>query len=320
MADRRGEPTGVAAVVVSYEPDLETFLPSLAATAAQVDRVLVVDNGSSNQARLAVELARMPTVVAILQSDNLGIATALNAGVRRLAEDGRHAWLLTLDQDTVLHERAVETVLDAFAGLDAAVQRRCGVVALAYPGDGSPRSGVHRPGRRSRFGEVGGGFRERRLLITSGNLVRRQVAETVPYEDELFVDQVDTAFSLAVRARGWSLLEYATALMDHRVGQLVEADGKLWRYEPGQRLYYIVRNSTALLLRSQLPPGVYVTQTAGWARAYAHVNGMRALPRLAAITLLGVVDGVAHRMGRRSYPVLAEPRRRRGRPVSAPGA
>lgn len=315
-----GERTGVAAIVVSYEPELPAFVASVANTAAQVDRVVVVDNGSSNQAGVAAELAELAKVEVLLQEDNLGIATALNNGVRRLSENGLHAWVLTLDQDTVLREGAVATVLDAFGRLDEAVKRRCGVVALAYRPvrDGH---GIRRwLGRRSATSDVGGGFRERRLLITSGNLVRREVAESVPYEGELFIDQVDSAFSLAVRARGWSLLDFPMLLMDHQVGQLFEAGGRVWRYQPGQRLYYIARNSTELVLRAHLPLGVYLMQLAVWMRAYLHVNGLRALPRLTTIVVVGLFDGATRRLGRRSYGILAEPARRRGRALSAADA
>jgi rhamnosyltransferase len=303
-------PTGVAAVVVTYEPELPRFLAALAVTLAQVDRVVVVDNGSREQDRLAAQLAGVQGVETVLLADNLGVAAALNHGVRRLAA-GEHDFVLTLDQDTVLHEGAVATVLGAFNKLDATERGRCGVLAMAHR---PPRRwpSIADPGSWAGSGvEEGEGFRRRRLLITSGNLVRRVVAETVPYEESLFVDQVDFAFSLAVRAHGWSLLEYTTVLMDHPVGQLLEAGGRTWRYEHGQRLYYIVRNSTWLVLRSRLPASVYVMQLATWARAYLHVNGSMALPRLAAVVALGLADGVRGRLGRRSYALLAEPARRR---------
>jgi rhamnosyltransferase len=151
------------------------------------------------------------------------------------------------------------------------------------------------------------------LLITSGNLVRREVAETIPYEEPLFIDQVDYAFCAAVRSRGWRILECTDVLMDHQIGKSVEAAG-VRRYETGQRLYYIVRNSTFLVLRRRLPASVYLAQLVSWGWAYAVVNGLSAVPREMAILVAGLADGILRRLGQRRYWFLAEPRKRRAEP------
>jgi len=152
------------------------------------------------------------------------------------------------------------------------------------------------------------------LLITSGNLVRREVAEAIPYEESLFIDQVDYAFCATVRSRGWRILECTDVLMDHQIGKAVETAGMVRRYETGQRLYYIVRNSTFLVLRRQLPASVYLAQLVSWGWAYAVVNGLSAAPREMAIILAGLGDGILRRLGQRRYWFLAEPGECRAEP------
>jgi GT2 family glycosyltransferase len=128
------------------------------------------------------------------------------------------------------------------------------------------------------------------------------------------MDQVDHAFCATVRSHGWSVLEYADVLMDHQIGKSVEVRGRVRLYETGQRLYYIVRNSTFLVLRRRLPASVYVAQLLTHSWTYAVVNGPAAAPREMAIILAGLGDGVLRRLGQRHYWFLAEPGEGRCKP------
>jgi hypothetical protein len=99
--------------------------------------------------------------------------------------------------------------------------------------------------------------------------------------------------------------------MNHQIGKTVEVRGTIRHYEPGQRLYYIVRNSTSLLLRRQLPTRFYIIQLLSWCGAYAVANGLLAAPRELVIILAGLWDGILKRLGQRQYRFLAEPKARR---------
>jgi rhamnosyltransferase len=304
----------VTAVVVTHEPDVDALVITLLETSRQVSRTVVVDNGSQSQVELIRRLESLPGVALIRLDRNRGIAAALNLGVRRLAAEGHdHTWVLTLDQDTLLHPGAVDSLLGSLDLLDASTRDECGVVGLRHKPVEVPRGPWRWAERHVRVRDLGHRLRERRLLITSGNLVRREVAETIPYEEPLFIDQVDYAFCAAVRSRGWRILECTDVLMDHQIGKSVEAAG-VRRYETGQRLYYIVRNSTFLVLRRRLPASVYLAQLVSWGWAYAVVNGLSAVPREMAILVAGLADGILRRLGQRRYWFLAEPRKRRAEP------
>ena len=305
----------VAAVVVTHEPDIDALVSALLETSRQAIGIVVVDNGSQSQVRLMHHLEPLAGVVLVRLDENRGIAAALNLGVRRLAAEGYgHSWVLTLDQDTVLHPGAINTLLGSLELLDASTREDCAVVGLRHKPVKVPRGPWRWVVRDHRDRDLGHGFRERRFLITSGNLVRREVAEAVPYEEKLFMDQVDHAFCATVRTRGWSVLEYSGVLMDHEMGKSVEVRGTVRQYETGQRLYYIARNSTFLVLRRQLPVSAYAAQLLSWSWAYAAVNGPSAVPREMAILLAGLGDGILRRLGQRRYWFLAEPGERRGAP------
>jgi rhamnosyltransferase len=302
----------VAAVIVAYNPDIDVLVRVLVETSRQVSRIVVVDNGS--RSRLAGLLGPLQDVTIVRTEENRGIAAALNLGVRRLAAEGHdHAWVLTLDQDTLLHPGAVNSLLGSLGLLDADTRDECGVVGLRHKPVVVPRGPWRWAEHRCQVRDLGNGLRERRLLITSGNLVRREVAETIPYEEPLFMDQVDYAFCATVRSRGWRVLEYTSTLMNHEVGKSVVVRGMARRYETGQRLYYIVRNSTLLLQRRQLPLSVYVAQLLSWTWSYLIVNGPSAVPRESAILLAGLFDGILRRLGQRQYWFLAEPGKHRKR-------
>jgi rhamnosyltransferase len=301
----------VAAVVVTHDPDIDALVRTLLETSRQVSRIVVVDNASKSQLNLQQALETLPDVAFVGLDENHGIASALNHGVRELTVRGYdYSWLLTLDQDTSLHPRAICIVLSSLDLIDVRTRQECGIVGLRYEAVELPRGFTRWTEPSRHVHALGHGLREKRLLITSGNLVRRQVAEAIQYEESFFMDQVDHAFCASVRSHGWRVLEYDTVLMNHQIGKPVEVRGMLRQYEPGQRLYYIVRNSTSLLLHRQLPARFYIVQLLSWSGAYALVNGLLAIPRELMIVLAGLWDGILGRLGQRQYRFLAEPRAR----------
>ena len=89
----------VCAIVVTYHPDRD-IADRLERILAQVDATFVVDNGSSDaELRMLRDAAAGRAVTLLCNHENLGVATALNVGVRRALADG-FTWALLLDQDT----------------------------------------------------------------------------------------------------------------------------------------------------------------------------------------------------------------------------
>ena len=90
----------VWAVVVTYQPDLETLAVLLRAMVQQVDGIVVVDNGSgaSALAWLAAYHTEVPFIVIPLL-DNKGIALAQNVGINRAKVEGA-SYVILSDQDS----------------------------------------------------------------------------------------------------------------------------------------------------------------------------------------------------------------------------
>jgi rhamnosyltransferase len=107
-------PSQIIAVVPVYNPDA-SFLARLKTLTAQVEGVIVVDDGSFIPFKLTDDY--IPARVALVSQSNQGIAAAINTGIRC----ARQRWpkldyVLTLDQDSHLEKSYVEEALRIFEG------------------------------------------------------------------------------------------------------------------------------------------------------------------------------------------------------------
>lgn len=292
----------VISIVVTYNPDLALFRTALDHLLRQVTCVLIVDNGSTNNLDLKSLLAPIAAPIEVIDLErNYGIAYALNCGIGR-AMLQHPTWILTTDQDTIIHDGAIADVLHAHAQLDSLLKYSCALVSLR---DASERRANGRVDWLTSYCERintvndHGEFLEKRMVITSGNLIRPSVFKYVSFNSELFIDQVDFDFCASLRNKGFRILEYKPGRMDHRVGGEVRILGKLRSYEEGQRLYYIIRNGSYLASRRRLSIRFYLAQTVIWCVAYVFANGWLSVFNCGAITVRAVIDGVLARLGQR---------------------
>jgi len=229
----------VCAVVVTYFPEA-ACAENLAPIAAQVGRLVIVDNGSSEVSLRPVEAeaGRLGATVIHLGA-NMGIARALNVGLEFAAREG-FRWLATFDQDS----RASPGMVAAMFTALAAYPERERVVLIA-PLHVDRRLGV-RIGER-RFEGSGEGWRLVRSAMTSGNLVDVRIAQSIGgYDDSLFIDYVDHEFCLRARRHGYRVLEATSAKLGHSLGRLEMRRLGPWHikvtnYAPVRR-YYMSRN------------------------------------------------------------------------------
>lgn len=238
--------SGVLAVVVTYNPG-PGLLQNLQALGSQIERVLVVDNGSTDID--AVRTAAAEAGCALEENGrNLGIAAALNRGVARALETGVD-WLATFDQDSFLPEHAIRELL----ALHASHPRRAeiGLVAPAHRDRGT-QGDYHLPmdiiAQTARW-------RLLRCTITSGSLIRREVLDEIGgFEERLFIDSVDHEFCMRMRKRGWLVVEHRGVVMPHSIGastqhRLLGLRIVCTHHSPTRR-YYITRNLLEVAIRN----------------------------------------------------------------------
>jgi rhamnosyltransferase len=233
----------ICTVVVTYHPDggfparLDRVIPQTAA-------VIVVDNGSASGALdMLRALAARPGIEVVFNGENLGIASALNIGVRRAAAHGC-TWALLLDQDTLIDEDMVERLWAAQAAVGDG--KAPAVVGSRF------RDTHGRAAESLRLEGEGESWVEVESVITSGSLLSLAAYRIVgPFRDEFFIDYVDTEYCFRARAAGYRVIETRQPLMAHTVGAPSAHQlpwGTKWTTNhSAERRYYIARNNTVLL-------------------------------------------------------------------------
>lgn len=242
----------VMAVIVTYQADarlLQGLLDDLAEQALAA--VVVVDNGSPSWPELC---CRLPMQVQRL-ARNRGLAHAQNQGLRLACAAGA-SHVLLLDQDSRPAHGMVAALLRAAALAQQTGQR----VAAFGPCVTDPRGQCEGFVRfaSGRYRAVPAVAEECvvpcDMLIASGSLIDVDALNQVgEMRDDLFIDKVDTDWSLRAAAGGYALWGVPDAVLHHRLGErLVRLWFGRWRELPQHqafRYYYMVRNS--LLLQRQ---------------------------------------------------------------------
>jgi len=223
----------VLALIITYEAPAE-LASSLPRVADQVERVVVVDDGSQFRRISDLGVAEIHHLPA-----NGGIAAALNYGMRRCAALGA-THVLTLDQDTRIPQGYVSNLLTFWdqatsAGLEPAVMGARWFGVHTYPG--------HKIGSLIKVDEV----------VQSGTLFCLNDLRMIGFFDEsLVIDGVDADVCLKISASGKSVLAAPLAI-DHPIGETRHM--KLCGHtvastnHPPFRRYYIVRNRLRLVGR-----------------------------------------------------------------------
>jgi rhamnosyltransferase len=239
MSDRPTSET-TAGVVVTYDPD-DGVRDRVAAMAAQVARVLVVDNASRPRgAAIVGALASLAKVELLRNERNLGVATALNQGAA-WARGRSSDWLLLADHDTELAPDALATLEAAWSAYPA--PSRIAVIGanfvdpnidrLQYPldrGDDLPWS-------------------EQPAVISAGSLLSLAAFERIgPFRDDFFIDHVDHEYCLRARREGFAVLATRRPVMRHTVGRgRRHRLGIITHDHSPERWYYMLRNEVALV-------------------------------------------------------------------------
>ena len=176
----------VAAIIVSYNPDSNLF-DSINLLLNQVEKVIIVDNGSKEKYVKYIKSINEDKIEIILNKENLGIATALNIGVRKALENG-YEWILTMDQDSKASPDMVKKMFNVYNSINR--EERKDILSI-FPNFVDERiQSIEENSNMNSYEYVDAD-------ITSGNLLRKEVFEKVGFfDDSLFIDLVDTDFCM----------------------------------------------------------------------------------------------------------------------------
>jgi rhamnosyltransferase len=220
----------VAAVVILYNPELKV-LDNIDSYIDQVDKLFVVDNSDNVNDTLKEKIHNLDKSEYLSNQTNIGIAAALNIGVKKAIEED-FEYLLTMDQDSKASPSMVSTMMECFSQ-----DSKIAIVApvLSHP---EGRNIVHQPVKAC----------EQVITAwTSGNLVDLNVFKsTGGFKEDLFIDYVDHEFCLRLNKMGFKIYICNKKTLKHSLGKIEEVNLLFRKVYPTNhsalRLYYRTRN------------------------------------------------------------------------------
>jgi rhamnosyltransferase len=252
----------LAAIIVTYNPDIALLASQFRQLPKDAIKVFV-DNASTMELLRGVQqlAAGRDDVQLIENQNNLGLASAINQGVRRVQDVSSSChYLILLDQDTEPGAGGIEALLAEFQQLSK-IHPRLGCVG--------PRLVDVKTGLDHGFHQMRGWRWIRRHVKTgeplpvaningSGALMPLSVFQTLGGLNEaFFIDHVDTDWSFRVLASGYELYGVPEVTFQHRMGatslRFWLFGWRVWPYRSPSRHYYLFRNTVRLLRMPQVP-------------------------------------------------------------------
>lgn len=267
----------------------------LSETRAQVQRMVVVDNGSEPEEVASLRQGASQLGFELIENgENLGVAEALNLGVAWAKERG-FSWVVLFDQDSRITEGYLVAMLETWE-----MHPHREKVASLHPRHVDPGAAVEPVLKRA---PDGGPV----VSMTSGALMPAWIFDRIGYfASEYFIDDVDTEYCMRIRAAGYIIADTRDAVLLHWVGQSSYASLLGFRFRPSHhnavRRYYMSRNRVALVRKYiRVFPGWMLQAMYAAAKDTAKVMlGEQDRVRKFRNVLLGVWDGFTGRMGKRT--------------------
>lgn len=255
----------IAAIILTYRADQSILRQAVASLCPQVDRILIVDNGTRWDAGALLDVLAegdKEKIEFIWLETNLGVGAGHNRGIQRARVSG-FTHVLILDHDSVPRPDMVRHLVAAIDQLD---DRGIRVAAVGpryvdrYTGRmaGFVRLGRWRPTRVYCGGAQSAQVLETDFIISSGSLIPMSVLDRVGEMNEgFFIDHVDTEWILRAKARGYRSFGVCDAVMDHSIGNTTfQLWFGRWRNAPvhsPERDYYLFRNSISMYRMPHAP-------------------------------------------------------------------
>ncbi|WP_281633897.1 glycosyltransferase [Flavobacterium luteolum] len=174
----------------------------------QVNRIIVVDNNSTNEgAKIIDSIENQDKVDIIRNNTNLGIATALNQGVKE-AMKFNFDFVLTFDQDSTPFDNIINVIQEVYNSFSS--KNEIGAIGVSYTSSFEDTFNAV-PKQRE--------YLEKDYLITSGCLICvKSFVKIGGFRDDFFIDNVDIEYSLRLKKNGKKSLMSIKPGMIHKAG------------------------------------------------------------------------------------------------------
>lgn len=218
-------------VVTLYNPELDV-LGNIESYIGCLRNLYVFDNSEDVNTHIKQCLENKPNVIYVSFNKNKGIAEALNY-VLDVGQDTK--FLLTMDQDTSFPTGMMEAYI---AQVEMWEKLNPNEVAIYSVRIMLKHGMVDEYSKSPEYIDC---------TITSGNIVSVSAARRVGgYNNDLFIDEVDSDFSLAIRQCGYKILRFNNMFINHLIGDVSKEQCLWFSYNTSNhspiRRYYMMRN------------------------------------------------------------------------------
>ena len=227
----------VFTVIVTYNPDVSRLDAMLKSILLQVDKCVIVDNGSA-------EFCNLPERVHVITlGNNYGIAYAQNRGIEYALEK-KADWILLSDQDTIYPSNYIKNLLTEGKQLT-----KVGCLVPVFYDEIKQSFGKICVTKTRAIIPEDDRIYELAHAISSGTLISSDVLRDVGLMNEkFFIDWVDNEWCWRVTKAGYKIYSPTNVKIKHQLGDGVVKIGKIKLTRRSvSRFYYILRNGFYLL-------------------------------------------------------------------------
>jgi rhamnosyltransferase len=223
----------IAVVVVTYNPEMETF-DNILSYYDFFEIIILVDNSEKTNDIFWNRFNAYNKIQIFQNGTNLGIGSALNIGAEAAYKKG-YKWLLTMDQDSKFHKPQLENYLTCFKKISSST---IGVIGINYSTENQNK--FTNEICRSEIADT---------VITSGSMVNLEAWKQInKFNEELFIDGVDDEFCFRLHQNKYKVIKLYNIQLNHRLGNNIQV--RRWLIGPvvtrniynPVRMYYITRN------------------------------------------------------------------------------
>lgn len=210
----------VLSLIVTYNPEVERFNTCLEKISGQVDKVLVIDNNSSNISSLEQVLFQYSNIELLKNTINLGLSKAYNKALK-YARENKFDFLLILDQDTICSNNLIQEY-KKYANTDYA--------ALSPLRHHHNKDYEEHNYRLNKYDKPNGNIELIPFTINSGTCINLNVLPSNYYYDEkLFLEFLEHDFCLFLKQNHFKLARINSAEILVDIGNLKKHI--VWKYD-----------------------------------------------------------------------------------------
>ena len=224
----------LCALIVTYNFD-ESFFKCIKNIKKQVDKIIIIDNNSNKSCeKILRKITQDKTIEVIFNSENIGIAAAINKGID-YAKGLGYEWIITLDDDSIADKNMIKNIFDIYNQLnDSDIKVLC--------------PNIYDLNIQEFCDDTLCQYKFVNKCIQSGMVINLDVFNSIEkFNEELFIYYVDDDFCENIIKNNFKILRVNNSVLNHRDGKYVKKLflGREFNYNERSNLsiYYRARNN-----------------------------------------------------------------------------